>query len=213
MCAAEAEVMSMKRRPQANDESYEALQSLFLRMATGWSEPRALDDVWRQMVSDPWLAAEIRLQVARLLGGGDDSLRDDTAQQVVVHLRAKLSQKRDLGADAQQIRTSFPAWMGTIIRNACIDFLRQKRRHLHDLLTESDAVHNPVALDDLRIDVAGAIGHLEPREREVAHCMLHEMTRAETATSLDLSEKQVRGSLKKVVRVLQRLLAVYSNPR
>jgi RNA polymerase sigma factor (sigma-70 family) len=204
--------MAMKWRPQANEESYEALQSLFLRVATDQSELIDSDGIWRQTVSDPWFAAEIRLQVARLIAG-DDPLRDDTVQQVVVHLRAKLSKRKDLGADAHQLRTSFPAWMGNIIRNACIDFLRQEWRHLHNVLTESDAAENPVLLDDLRLDMAEAISRLEPREREVAHCMLREMTSAETAESLQMSERQMEGSLKKVVRLLKRLLAVYRNSR
>lgn len=43
--------MSTKRQPQANEESYQALQALFLKLANGGA---ASDEVWRQVLAEPW---------------------------------------------------------------------------------------------------------------------------------------------------------------
>jgi RNA polymerase sigma factor (sigma-70 family) len=202
--------MSTKWLPQANDEPFEALQALFLRIAEGESGLIESDDIWRQVVRDPWFRAEVRIQAARLLGHGvEDPLCDDLAQQAVVQFRAKLSKRNDLGADIEQLRTNFPGWMASIIRNACIDTLRRERRHPHEVVTESSAFKDPIPQEDLRLDMAEAIAQLEQRERGVARCKLHEMTVEEMAEALELSDRQVEGSAKKVVKLLKRLLALY----
>jgi RNA polymerase sigma factor (sigma-70 family) len=206
--------MSTKRQPQVNDESYEALQALFVKIAESDATLIASDDVWRQVLDARWFQTEVRIQAARLVGGDlDDPLFQDMVQQVPIQIRVKLSKRGDLGGDAAQLRTNFPGWMSSIIRNACIDTLRRERRHAHSSLAESQAAKNQVPLEDLRLDMADVIDRLEAREREVAYCKLRELTMPETAGTLDLSARQVERLLKKVLRLLKRALAVYWNDR
>lgn len=206
--------MSTKRRPQANEESYEALQALFLRNAEGEAELIDSHDIWLQVVSEPWFCAEVRLQASRILGGHvDDPLYDDLAQEALVQLKAKLSNKKDLGGDLEQLRTNFPGWMATIIHNACIDTLRRERRRPPDKAAKPIETDDPFPREDLRIDMAAAFDQLEEREREVALCRLHEMTPQETAKRLKLSVRQVERSLKQIFTFLKRVLAVDWNGR
>jgi hypothetical protein len=156
--------MSTKRPPQSNEESYEALQALFVKIAEGEVELLECDEVWKQVLGDPWFCAEVRLQAVRVVGGNvNDPLCDDISQDVVVKLKVKLSKHVDLGVDAGQLSGHLPGWMGEIIHCACVDTLRRERRHPHDVLTEASAVENPAALEELRLDVAEAIAQLEPR--------------------------------------------------
>jgi RNA polymerase sigma factor (sigma-70 family) len=206
--------MSTKRPPQSNEESYEALQALFVKIAEGEVELLECDEVWKQVLGDPWFCAEVRLQAVRVVGGNvNDPLCDDISQDVVVKLKVKLSKHVDLGVDAGQLSGHLPGWMGEIIHCACVDTLRRERRHPHDVLTEASAVENPAALEELRLDVAEAIAQLEPREQQVAQFKLGKFTVRETAQALDLSEKQVETSRRKAAKLLRRILAVYLTDR
>lgn len=205
--------MSTKRRPQANPESYEALRTLFLRIAEG--EPGLIesDDVWRQVARNRWFQAEVRLQAARVLGYNvDDPLCDDLAQQVVLQLRQKLLKNPDLSADVEQLRTNFPGWMAEIIHNACIDTLRRElvaRRPPKEAATPVET-DDPAPQEDLRIDMAAAIEQLERPEREVALCQLDLMSIRETAEELGMTARQIQRLRKKVKKLMRRLLAAYS---
>ena len=206
--------MSTKRQPRANEESYQALRALFAKIAEGDATLIECHDLWRQVLDDRWFQREVRTQAASLVGGHvDEPLVHDMVQEVAIQLKGKLSKHGDLGADAAQLGSKFPAWMGNIIKHACIDTLRKERRHPHSEVTESSAIENRVPQEDLRLDMATAMDQLESRERDVAHCRLHELTIDETAEALELSERQVERSLKKVVALLKRALAVYCHGR
>jgi RNA polymerase sigma factor (sigma-70 family) len=202
--------MSTKRQRQPNEESFEALQAFIIEIAEGDPELINSDAVWRRVVSDLWFCAEVRRQASQLVGGDlGDPAYDDMVQQIVLQLQAKLSKHLDLGAEIEQIRTDFPGWMARIIHNACVDTLRRERRHPPHPPSESEPVRDPVPQEDLRLDMAEVISALPPREQDVAHCKLHNMSLHETAERLKLTDKQVRGSLKKVFEFLRRKLGVY----
>ena len=169
--------MSTKRPLQANEESSEALQAPLAKIAEGDTDLAQSDHVGQQVLSNLWFRAEVRLQAVRLVGGNvADPLCDDIAQDVVVKLKAKLSQRANLGVDAKQLSGHLPGFLGKIIHGSCVDTLRRERRHLHDPLTEYDAVANPFPQEDLRLDVSEAIAQLEPREQQVVRFKLQRFT-------------------------------------
>lgn len=202
--------MFAKRQPQADNESYKALQALLIELAESDPEQIDCEAVWRQVVSNPWFCAEVRRQASQLVCGHvGDPVYDDMVQQIVLQIRDKLFHQNDFGANVEQLRTNFPGFLGTIIHNACVDTLRRERRHPPHPPSESEAVTNPVPQEDLRLDMGEAISQLPPRERDVAHCKLDRMSIHETAERLKMTDKQVRGSLKKVFNLLRRVLGVY----
>lgn len=202
--------MSTKRPPQSNEESYEALQALFLKIAAGDAGLVESDHVWRQVIDNSWFRAEVKRRAERLVGGNvDDPLCDDIAQEVVLQLKGKLSKHCDLGADADKLREHFPGWMVEIIHNAGIDTLRRQLRHKHEPLNKTHAIEGHVPQVDLRLDMAAAIECLENREREVALRVLRKFPERLIAEELHLTRRQVQLSVKKVKAFLSGKLAVY----
>jgi DNA-directed RNA polymerase specialized sigma24 family protein len=154
--------MSARRQSLANEESYEALQALFLTRCQGECDELTSEAVWRQVLDNPWFRAEVRVQAARLVGQRklDERWCDEMAQNIVVQLRRKLSNKYDLGADADELRESFPRWMRKIIRNACIDTLRRESRHDHAMLIDKTGI-DKTWQTDLRLDMLATAQSLD----------------------------------------------------
>jgi RNA polymerase sigma factor (sigma-70 family) len=202
--------MSTKWQSLANEESYEPLRTVFLKLAAGGCRQAESNTIWQQVLNDRWFRAEVRLQAARLVKRRhiDEQWCEDLSQEVVLLLQKKLSKHEDLGADLAQLREHFPGWMANIIRNACIDALKRQARHAHGVLAEaSDG--DRTRQNDLRLDVAEAATRLEERESKVLLFRLQGFTIRETAKSLGLHEWQVQYALARATRQVAQMLAPY----
>lgn len=202
--------MSAKRQSLTNEESYESLQALFLSICAG--EQVEPDAIWRQMLADPWFCAEVRIQAMRLVGRRhlDEGWCDDITQEVVVQLQRKLSRRCDLGADAAQIRGHFAGWLGTIIKNACIDSLKRQTPHAQFAGTINPAV-DKTWQNDLRLDLLEVALTLDDRQKMVVLLNLKGYTIKATAEALDLTPWKVHDALAKAKRQLAKALTPYAD--
>jgi RNA polymerase sigma-70 factor (ECF subfamily) len=97
-----------------------------------------------------------------------------------------------------------PAWLLTVVRNRARDLWRRKAveaRFLEDALTSGTAAVEPPPLERWLLDNPG----LRPIHRA---CLMlryvHEMTRAEIAAQLGLTETQVKGHLQYGLALLRK---------
>lgn len=202
--------MSAKRQSLKNEESYAALEALFLKLSQGGCEQAESDRIWRQVVADPWYRAEVRVQASRLVGRChlDEQWCDDLAQDVVVILKAKLSNDCGLGADAEKLNGHFPAWMGRIIRNACIDALKHEAPSVHACLIEEPPI-DETRETDLRLDMIAAAEELEHLQKMSVLMNLQGFTIKETAQVLGVKAWRVQVALAKGKRHVIKRLAPY----
>jgi len=101
-----------------------------------------------------------------------------------------------------------PAWLLTVVRNRARDLWRRKAveaRFLEDVVTSRPEAAEPPALERWMLDAP----ELRPIHRA---CLMlryvHEMTRAEIAGKLGLSETQVKGHLQYGLALLRKAYKV-----
>ena len=100
--------------------------------------------------------------------------------------------------------TLLPAWLLTVVRNRARDLWRRKAveaRFLEDAMMSGTAAAEPLPLERWMLDSPG----LRPIHRA---CLMlryvHEMTRAEIAAQLGLTETQVKGHLQYGLTLLRK---------
>ena len=133
---------------------------------------------------------------------GDRDVAEDIAQEVFVKVfRALPSFRRD---------ARFSTWLHRIVANACMDELRRRRRLLFfgDLPDRMDGAMAPDGAAEVDGNIKAAVGRLSPKLRiTVLLRYFEDLTYAEIAEALDVTQGTVASRLSRAHKVLARELA------
>lgn len=206
--------MSKKRHRDENPESPDALKALFQRLAAGREQFDALE-IWRTVVGDPWLQAEVARRAKSLASshGLKKQAVEDIAQEVMLSLAAQLADDPGMGGKAELLNDTFDGWIGTILDHHCSKAARRMGdyRKQHAELRDVETAEDDSSYYDRWSDVADAVARLDAREQPVMLLVLQGLKPKEIAARLHMSYKQVRYAIEKALPKLKRWLAAYND--
>ena len=138
---------------------------------------------------------------------GDREAAEDAASTIFVKALLALPRFADH-------ENSFRTWLFRIAHNEITDLHRQRFRHLAQSLSQHLELRDPAlspedvaVAADRREHVLGLLNHLPARERSVLELRVAELTTAEIAQVLAISEQSVRTAQCRAVSRLRGLLA------
>jgi RNA polymerase sigma factor (sigma-70 family) len=151
--------------------------------------------IWRMIIGHPWFQQELHDCTGFEVRGSNlpDDLADDVEQEVILLLAGKLSRRRDLGMDVELAEETFPAFMGTIIRNGCRQVARQLRRQFvrtRSLLSPHRVLDHSTEIESFA-DLNLEIDELDDPQRTIVLLSLKGMTLKEIAEQIRMSYKRV----------------------
>ncbi|HVA51833.1 MAG TPA: sigma-70 family RNA polymerase sigma factor [Pirellulales bacterium] len=206
--------MSMKRQPDENPESPDALQALFEQIVTGG--PRTCEEwaaVLKTVLSDRWLQAEVRRRAELLVQSHKlhDDIAQDIAQQVFAYLAEKGASDPTLHFKPALLQSGFVAWIGIILNHAASEAARLigEYRPRHAELRDVNTVEDSQPCITCKIDILAAIERLKGRQKLVMLLFFAGLDRDEIAAQLGLTYKQVRYAIERAMEKMRRWLAAY----
>lgn len=150
---------------------------------------------------DVALAAFLREQHARVVGllvlrVGDRRVAEELAQDVLVRIVERWDEVREARRPA--------AWVTTVALNLARSWWRRRYAEARALRRHGPQRDRVEALDPELLAVRDAVLELTPRQQEVVACRFYaQLTVAETAVAMDLSEGGVKALTHRAVAALR----------
>ena len=136
---------------------------------------------------------------------GDASEAEDVAQEVFARVYHNLA--------GYESRAKFSTWLYALVRNACVDRLRWRRRHPTDSLegqpepAGGDGVAEQVGARELGDQIAAAVAQLPEDQRTAVLLSEYQgCSQAEIAAVMNCSEKSVESRLHRARQALRKRL-------
>jgi len=151
--------------------------------------------IWRMIISHAWFQQELRewagyeIRSSRL----PDDLAGDLEHEVVLMLAGQLARQRDLGMNAEIAEQTFPAYMGTIVRNCCRQATRKLRRQFlrNGVLPAPQNVADRIGQRQSQVELSMEIEELDDPQRTILLLKMKGMTLKEIALQMQMNYSKV----------------------
>jgi hypothetical protein len=174
--------MSHERHFDENPYSPDAVKAFFLQLARGGAAGRDPLEIWRTIVAEPWLQAEVKRRAGMFAFAHNlsNEAREDIEQEVMLMLASQISSHPTLHANAELLPDSFGPWLGTIINRDLSKCARRRGEYRppHEKLDHVEPHQRDEARTEQRIKVALAVAMLEGRERLVMTLVLQGLSKS-----------------------------------
>jgi len=198
----------------ATEAWYDLLERFLDLVRSGDDRPELWLEIWTLFVDDSWFQETLTTAARRALRNCSrpSGWLEDVEQDAIMILGNKLQQSPDLHVDLRRVDEKFPAWISTIVHNAC----RQSVRHLRILqrerlvLREEEAHSSRADQLGLHLDVWRAIDALHEPDRTIVQLYMADWNFRRIAHALEMEYFVVYRIWRQALPGLGRMLADYS---